>query len=112
MQTHVPCRPTLAVAVLAVLVTAPSSWATNSCRADVMQTFKDCNATTKEDFQAAKDACLNRDHQCVEACRADRYDCGQATGFDAAIQNCNDTLETAKATCPQNNGPGTQGCDQ
>ena len=71
----------------------------------------DCKAGSKEDYQSAKDACLNRDHICVEACRADRYDCRQATGFDDAIDACNATLAGAKATCRQNNAAGSPGRD-
>lgn len=107
MQSCVSIR-SLAVAVaVAVLAVAAPSHATDSCRADAKQSFKDCKADSKEAFQADKDACLNRDHDCVEACRADRYDCRQATGFDAAIDACNSTLADAKAQCRADHGPGT-----
>jgi hypothetical protein len=107
MQKRVPIRSIVALAALALLAAAPSSWATDSCKDEAKQGFKDCKVNSKEDYQSAKDACLNRDHQCVEVCRADRYDCRQATGFDAAIQQCDDTLAAAKTTCRANNPAGS-----
>jgi len=88
-----------AVAALALLTIASPSWASDSCGRDAKQTKKDCAAGCIEDFQAAKDTCLNRDHTCVEVCRAERYDCRQATGFDAAIAACNNALDAAKQQC-------------
>ncbi|HEY2388413.1 MAG TPA: hypothetical protein VGK30_15770 [Candidatus Binatia bacterium] len=107
MQVRVPIRSVIALAGLALLVAVPSARATDSCRDESKQDFKDCKADAKETFQAAKDACLNRDHECVEVCRANRYDCRQATGFDANIKQCNDTLDAAKDTCRQNNPAGS-----
>jgi hypothetical protein len=89
----------LAAAACALLVMAAPARACNSCRDEAKQNRKDCKAAAREDFQAAKDACVNRDHDCVEVCRANRYDCRQATGLDAAIAQCNDTLAAAKAQC-------------
>ena len=60
---------------------------------------KDCVADCKETFQAAKDGCLNRDHDCVEGCRADRAQCRLDTGFDAAIDGCNSLLDAARQAC-------------
>jgi hypothetical protein len=111
MQARVPIRSIVAFAGLALLVAVPASWATDSCRDDAKQTFKDCKAGAKEDFQAAKDACLNRDHECVEVCRANRYDCRQATGIDAAIEQCNDDLEDAKDICRAHDPAGSEARD-
>jgi len=112
MQVRVPFRSVIALAGLALLVAVPTARA-DSCRDESKQDFKDCKADATETFQAAKDACLNRDHECVEVCRANRYDCRQATGIDAAIQQCNDTLSDAKDACraDPNNPPGSQNRD-
>lgn len=107
MNNRVPIRSLTAAVAIALLAIAAPSGASNSCRADAKQTFKDCKANSKEAYQADKDACLNRDHDCVEACRADRYDCRQATGFDAAIDDCNATLADAKAQCRTDHPAGS-----
>jgi hypothetical protein len=69
------------------------------CVSDAKIDFVDCLATCREDFQVAKDACLNRDHRCVEACRADREDCRLATGIDAHLAACNDRLAQDRQRC-------------
>ncbi len=111
MQRQVPIRSLTVALGLALITAAVPAWATNSCRDEVKQNYKDCKAGSKETYQASKDACLNRDHTCVEACRADRYDCRQATGFDAAIKDCNDTLAGAKTTCRNTYPAGSDGRD-
>lgn len=60
---------------------------------------KVCKADCREDLQVSKDACLNRDHDCVEACRAGREDCREATGFDDEIDACNNTRDSEVQTC-------------
>src|SRR5262249_51507115 len=61
--------------------------------------YKECKGDCKEDFQIAKDACINKNHDCVEACREQRSECIDATGFADLIKACNATLETAIAGC-------------
>jgi len=61
--------------------------------------YKECKGNCKEDFQIAKDACINKNHDCVEACREQRSECIDATGFADLIKACNATLETAIAGC-------------
>jgi hypothetical protein len=73
--------------------------ATNGCILDAKGEYKDCQASCTEDFQVAKDACINKDHLCVEACRSDREDCREATGIDAALQQCATTLHQAIQAC-------------
>jgi hypothetical protein len=109
MQVRVPIysMSLAAVAALALLTIASPSWATDSCWRDAKQTKKDCVAGCTEDLQASKDACLNRDHTCVEVCRAERYDCRQATGFDGLIEACNNTLDGAKQQCRTDHPAGS-----
>ena len=75
----------------------------NPCVGDASGTYKDCKGGCKEDFQTAKDTCLNRDHACVEACREDRRHCRDASGIDDAIAQCDATLVAARRACRQNN---------
>jgi hypothetical protein len=95
------------VAGLAILLPAAVSLARNACVADAAAEHKECKADCKEDYQAAKDACLDRDHDCVEVCRAHRSECREATGIDAAISACNATLYDARKTCRDTYAAGT-----
>jgi hypothetical protein len=74
--------------------------------------YKECKGDCKEDFQVAKDACINKDHVCVDACREGRAECRDATGFDAAIDACNATKEAEIANCKALFGPDTPERDQ
>src|SRR5262245_54392272 len=52
------------------LIGATTARAGNPCIGDAKATFTDCKADCKEAYQAAKDACRNKDHVCMEGCRA------------------------------------------
>jgi hypothetical protein len=73
----------------------------NPCIDDAVQQFLECRGQCKEDFQIAKDACLGRDHDCMEVCRAKREDCRQQTGIDEDLAACNAQLYAAKQNCRQ-----------
>lgn len=97
-------------AACAVLFTTSASAST--CLDEAVQDKKACKADCREAFQTAKDACLNRDHACVEVCRAERSECRDATGIDAALLACESTLEDARAQCRATTAPGTPERDQ
>ncbi len=97
-----------AVALTMAAVPPANAGGGRACVREAKRDAKDCSATCKEDFQTAKDACLNRDHDCVEICRANRSECRLETGFDAAIDACNDLLEQRREQCPT--GDGRDGC--
>jgi hypothetical protein len=105
-------RVGLAMAVACML--GGQSWAgeTGQCIKAASVEYKECKGVCKEDFQTAKDACINKDHVCVEACREERADCRDATGFDAAIDVCNDAQQDAIANCKQIYPPDTADRDQ
>ena len=63
--------------------------------------YKECKGDCKEDFQVAKDACINKDHDCVEACRELRSECVDDTGFAGGIKACNQTMDGQIANCKQ-----------
>ena len=96
-----------AAALVATIAVTPAH-AGNPCLSEAKRDYRDCTADCKEAFQTAKDACLNRDHACVEVCRADRSQCRLDTGFDAAIEACNDLLEARRIRCRQDNPPGEE----
>jgi len=105
MTTSLP-RFAVAAAALLLLPAAPSL-ARNPCVTDAAVEHRDCKAECKEDLQAAKDACLDRDHACVEVCRAERSECRDASGIDAAISACNATLYQARKTCRETHPAGS-----
>ncbi len=109
------CRRSRLALLAATLVLTTATLASAGGRACIREAkgeAKDCAAACKEGFQTAKDACLNRDHGCVEICRANRAQCRLDSGIDAAIDACNDALEARRADCRASNPPGTErdGC--
>ena len=79
------------------------------CLTAVAQQYQDCKADCRESFQLAKDTCVNRDHQCVESCRADRSTCLQPTldTLNGDLATCASDLETAKGNCRSLYADGT-----
>ena len=89
-----------ALTAFAVVLVAPHSHAAGPCIDDAKRQFKDCKATCKEDFQVAKDACLNRDHDCVEVCRARRAECRDAhPAATPARDQCIDQVQVIGFQC-------------
>jgi hypothetical protein len=97
---------------LAVLLAAPAARAKDFCVVDAKSELRDCKTTCTEDFQVAKDSCTNRDHACMEVCRARREECRLATGIDTDFAACQATLQQAKQRCRNTNPPGSAALDQ
>jgi hypothetical protein len=97
-------------AVVATWLTAPAVRA-DSCVDEAAQQLQECKAGCKEQYQVDTDNCVNRDHGCMEICRAKRADCREATGLDAAIHGCNDALYAAKQDCRAHNAAGSPELD-
>jgi len=89
----------LSTAALAVLLATPAARAKDFCIPDAKVELKDCKTSCSEDYQVAKDDCLNRDHACMEVCRAEREECRLATGIDADFARCRADLQQAKQRC-------------
>jgi len=98
MTTRWPRWPLGTSLALSVALGAAAAWG-SPCIQDAKGEYRDCKASCVEDFQVAKDACLNRDHQCVERCRAERGLCREGTGIDQAFAACDATLDAAKQDC-------------
>jgi hypothetical protein len=79
---------------------------TRQCKLDAKAAYLVCKADCREGFQTQKDLCLNRDHECVEGCRAGRDACRQPVEdqLDADIAQCNATRDSTIAGC---NGDAT-----
>jgi hypothetical protein len=87
----------------------PDPAARKACKDDAKALFKMCAADCQEAKQLARDTCLDRDHACVEDCRAMRESCrapyvGQR---DNDVAACNLTRETAIDDCRNTTGAGT-----
>jgi len=89
----------LAVAMLAVLAGVYAAEAGDPCVGEAKGTLTECRTQCYEDSQLARDNCQNRDHACMEVCRAQREECHLATGLDAVIAACNQTLYGDKEDC-------------
>lgn len=95
------------VTTLALLFGAGAVHAKNPCIGDAKGQYKDCKADCKETFQVAKDACLDRDHDCVEVCRADREQCRIDSGFDGLLDACENAFAAARQQCKNTTTAGT-----
>ena len=104
--------PAAAAAALVLLASAPRAWAADPCITEAKIEARECKAACREALQTATDDCLDRDHACVEACRAERAECREATGFDAAIDACNATRDDARQACREAYPAGSPERDQ
>lgn len=102
----------LGVALGLSLVAVGAARAGNPCVGDAREQFTDDYAQCKEDYQVAKDNCVNKDHACVEACRAGREQCVIASGLPDDLEQCRTDLYAAKQTCRSNNPPDSSALDQ
>ena len=100
---------TLAAAL--VLVQGPTALASDPCVGDAKLEHHACKADCKEGLQLAKDNCKNRDHTCMEECRAVRADCRFLTGIDEALAECRADLHVAKQACRDAHAGDPDGID-
>jgi hypothetical protein len=61
--------------------------------------FRACSSSATGAFHDALDGCLERDHECVQACRTRRQDCRDATGVGAGLVACRADLAARTAHC-------------
>lgn len=101
-------RKVLIVAAgLAVLAWAPQAMAAKDkddprmCNREAAKEFKECQLECREEFLTDKDACRNIDHDCANACRAERAACEEPylDAVELCIVGCKETLEAAKLAC-------------
>lgn len=88
-------------------VGAGAAQAGRACVAEVNCERRECNASCREERQAAADLCLRRDHECVEVCRAERESCVDDTGLASALQLCRDETEADRQVCRTLTAPDT-----
>ena len=110
-MARIGLRLSLVFAVTAACTAQAGAGVIGQCIKTSASEYGECKDDCKEAYQTAKDACSNKDHVCVEACREERAVCRDLTGFDAAIDQCNDGKETAVATCKNLYAAGTDARD-
>lgn len=77
----------------------PARKCTDPCIAAARSAYKECVSSAGGAFTDALDGCLERDHECVEACRSQRQDCRDGTGIGAELVACDAELAATKAKC-------------
>jgi hypothetical protein len=97
------------VASIGAAVTPAHAEGVDPCIDAAKADFKACKADCRETYQLAKDTCANRDHACVESCRADRDACRTpiVSQLAADLAGCQADLESARATCRSLYADGT-----
>ena len=63
--------------------------------------YRQCNSSASGAFQDALGGCIERAHECVNACRTQRQDCLDGTGTDAALAACAATLAMEQQRCEE-----------
>jgi hypothetical protein len=71
------------------------------CLQAARESRKECASSATGAFQDALDGCLERDHTCIEACRADRQDCRDATSLGQDVVACQIEQAAAQEQCRQ-----------
>ncbi|MGH7893920.1 MAG: hypothetical protein ACREQL_04580 [Candidatus Binatia bacterium] len=84
---------------MAVGTAATTRQCTDPCLQSARAEAKDCTSSASGAFQTALDGCLERDHECVDACRWNRQECRDATGIGGDLAACQLELAAAKADC-------------
>jgi hypothetical protein len=91
----------LAALVLSLGARGASAEGIGPCVADAARDYRECKGVCREDFQLTKDTCANRDHACVESCRADRQTCLQPVlaTLNGTLATIQASLDAARANC-------------
>jgi hypothetical protein len=107
------CRQAFRACVMACPPGAGPVVSPAECQVAAKTAYKACLAECREDYQIAKDACRNRDHECVEQCRSDRHDCRAPILVELAadVAACNATRDAAIQTCRDDNPPDSPELD-
>ena len=87
----------------------PNPDGVKQCKLNAVMTHLDCKASCQENAQLLTDACLNRDHVCVEECRAGRDGCAQPVLDQLArdVATCNSSRDDDLRNCANLYGEGT-----
>ena len=91
----------LTVAMVAGAATAakPPRQCSDPCIQAARSTAKQCASSANGVFLDALDGCFDRDHECIESCRAVQQGCRDATSVGADFARCDAELVAATADC-------------
>lgn len=78
---------------------AQSCTCSDPCLQASRATRKTCLSSAFGAFQVDVEGCLERDHICLDACRAEKEDCRNATGLGDALGSCVHQLVLDRADC-------------
>jgi ribosomal protein S14 len=94
------CALALAVVTSAATApTVPTHQCSDPCLQDARSTAKECASSATGAFQDTLDGCLERDHECVDACRAVQQGCRDDTSVGVDYVACDLELTAAKVQC-------------
>jgi len=102
MRTPSSLVPLAGLAVAAQVIAsmaATTRQCTDPCLQSARAEAKDCSSSASGVFVTALDGCLERDHECVDACRWNRQECRDATAVGTELAACQLELAAAKAEC-------------
>jgi len=87
--------------------TLPTHQCSDPCLVAARAARSDCVSSAKGAFTDEFDACLEKDRQCVEACRFQLGDCRDSTGMSAGLVACQAEEKAAKDRCRTRFPPGS-----
>jgi hypothetical protein len=97
--TWVPLATLAAVIASSTGAAAAGRQCTDPCLQAARDSRKECASSAKGAFLDAFDGCLEREHACIQACRADRQDCRDATSLGEDIVACQIAQAAAEEEC-------------
>jgi hypothetical protein len=87
--------------------TLPTHQCSDPCLVAARAARSDCVSSAKGAFTDAFDACLEKDRQCVEACRFQLEDCRDSTGLGEGLVACQAEETAATDRCRTRFPPGS-----
>jgi hypothetical protein len=102
MTTRLRLACTMALAMLvdaSAVRAATTRQCSDPCLSSARAERKDCITSASGVFLDAVTGCIERDHQCVDACRTKRQDCRNATSLGADLARCDLERDAATLQC-------------
>ena len=88
-----------AALVAALPVLAAARQCSDPCLQAASSDYRECASSAEGAFLDGLGACLERDHECVNACRWTRRECRDSTGLGEEYARCRRELDAAKGRC-------------
>jgi hypothetical protein len=91
--------PLLALGALARAPMAHALACSDPCLVAARAELRECTSSATGAFHDARDGCLEKAHDCVQACRSVRQECRDATDLGAELARCDLQLEVDQKRC-------------